>query len=245
MLLRRQGRTYDEIAAELGVSKSSLSLSLWLRHLPWPEDDPHRAAEAQERRAVALRARARRDRDARDEAGRELTAAAAGTLGAVTSRDLVLALAVSYWCEGSKTKAWNRTKRVTWMNSDPLPVTLFLEGLHLLGIERQRLVLRLHIHELADEVSARHWWSQHTGVPLEQFRRSTIKRHNPRTVRHSVGAEYRGCLCVQVLQGRQLYEVLDGLVRGLASAPRWLEEWHDDDVLVQATARDVTPSALV
>jgi len=232
VLLRAQGLTYDEIAAELRVSKSSLSL--WLRELPRPEEDPQRAAEAQQRRNDALRSRLRRDRDARDEQGRQLAAAAAESLGVITSRDLVLAMAVSYWCEGSKTKPWNRGKRVTWMNSDPVLVALFLEGLDLIGIARTRLVLRLHIHENADETAARHWWSTHTGVPLMQFRRSTIKRHNPKTVRHNVGDDYRGCLCVTVQQGRQLYEVLDGLVQGLATRARQIEQWHDDEAPVSS-----------
>ncbi len=241
--LREAGRTYDEIAAELGVSKSTCSL--WLRDLPRPEADPRRAADAQERRLEALRARARRDREERDEAGRQVTAAAAASLGAITSRDLVLALAVSYWCEGARRKPWSRGKRVTWMNSDPVLVTLFLEGLELLGVERWRLAPRLQIHESADEVAARRWWAEHTGVPLEQFRSSTIKRHNPLTVRHNTGAGYRGCLSINVLQGRQLYEVLAGLVQGLATGPRWPEEWHDDEVVVPRCAQDATPSALV
>ncbi len=77
--LREAGRTYDQIAAELGVSKSTCSL--WLRDLPHPELDPERAARAQQRRVEAMRARVRRDRDARDEAGRQVTAAAAASLG--------------------------------------------------------------------------------------------------------------------------------------------------------------------
>jgi predicted transcriptional regulator len=40
--LRAAGRTYDEIAAELGVSKSSLSL--WLRDLPPPDPERGRVA---------------------------------------------------------------------------------------------------------------------------------------------------------------------------------------------------------
>jgi transposase len=223
--LRRQGATYDEIAGALRVSKSSCSL--WLRDVPAPEEDPERAAAAQERRTSALRARAERDRDARDEAGRRKRRAAAEALGTITPRDLVLAMAVSYWCEGAKRKPWSRHQAVRWVNSDPVLVTLFLEGLALVGIERSRLSLRVHIHETADEEAARRWWAEHTGVPLEQFRPSTIKRHNPKTVRHNVNQEYRGCLCVSVLQGRELYEVLDGLVQGLAQQPRDVEEWHD------------------
>lgn len=241
MLLRSQGLTYDQIAAELRVSKSSLSL--WLRDLPRPEEAPQRGAEAQERRLEALRARARRDRDARDEEGRRVAAAAAASLGAISSRDLVLALAVSYWCEGAKTKPWNRAKAIRWMNSDPVLVTLFIEALEVIGIGRERLSLRLHIHERADEQVAREWWAAHTGVPLDQFMSSTIKRHNPRTVRQNVGADYRGCLCVTVRQGKLLYEILSGLVQGLATMPREEEAWHDD--LDPAGAASGTPSALV
>lgn len=98
--------------------------------------------------------------------------------------------------------------------------SLFLEGLTLVGVGRERLSLRLHIHESADEPAVQAWWSHHTGVPLEQFRRSTIKRHNPKTVRHNTGVEYRGCLCVTVLRSRELYQVMEGLVTGLALSPR-------------------------
>ncbi len=109
------------------------------------------------------------------------------------------------------------------MNSDPMLVSLFLEGLRLIGISRSCLSLRLHIHENADEPAVRQWWSDHTDVPLEQFRPSTIKRHNPKTVRQNTGEGYRGCLCVIVLRSKILYEVLDGLVHGLATQPRDVE----------------------
>lgn len=216
--LRLGGATYDEIAKSLGVSKSSCSL--WLRDLPRPEDDPRRRAEAEARRTQALRQRLRRDRDTRDDQGRQVSAAVAESLGAITSRDLVLAMAVSYWCEGGKAKPWNRQKQIHWMNSDPVLVRLFLEGLSLLDVDPVRLSLRLHIHETADEPAARSWWSEQTQVPLGQFAPSTIKRHNPRTNRQNRLEGYRGCLCVTVRQGRALYEVIDGLLQGVAGAPR-------------------------
>lgn len=241
--LREQGASYDEIAAALGISKSSCSL--WLRHLPRPERDPERAAAAVEQRVTALRARMRRDREERDEAGREARAAVARALGVITARDLLLALAVSYWCEGAKSKPWNRQKQVRWMNSDPVLVSLFLEALDLIGIERERVVLRVHIHENADEEAARAWWAEQTGVPLQQFMRSTIKRHKPQTVRQNTGPGYHGCLCVCVRQGRTLYEVVNGLVEGLATMPRQIEEWHDDLNVGGTQPPDITPSALV
>ena len=216
--LRRSGATYDQIAAQLGVSKSSCSL--WLRHLPRPEADPDRAAQAQARRLVAIRARAARDRDARDAAADRGRAQVASFLGIITSRDLVLAAAVSYWCEGAKRKPWNRAEIVKWMNSDPVLVRLFLEGLALLDVSTERLSLRLHIHADADEAASRTWWSEQTRVPLVQFRSSTIKRHNPKTKRGNVGKDYHGCLCITVLGSRGLYQAFEGLVQGLAGQPR-------------------------
>lgn len=219
--LRTAGASYDRIAAQLGVSKSSCSL--WLRHLPRPEADPVVAAEAQDRRVVALRERAARDRAARDAAADRDKAEVASYLGEISSRDLVLAAAVSYWCEGAKRKPWNRMEMVKWMNSDPVLVRLFLEGLALLDVPTERLSLRLHVHENADEEACRRWWSEQSGVPLTQFRPSTIKRHDPKTRRRNVGDEYRGCLCVTVLGSRGLYQVFDGLVQGLAGQPRGYE----------------------
>jgi hypothetical protein len=110
--LRLQGLTYDEIAAELRVSKSSLSL--WLRDLPHPDEDPERAAAAQKRRTDAIRARARRGCEQRDEAGRQVRVAVAEGLGVITSRDLVLALAVSYWCEGARVRSASRGAGSRW-----------------------------------------------------------------------------------------------------------------------------------
>ena len=216
--LRMRGASYDAIAAQLGVSKSSCSL--WLRHLPHPEVDPQWRAASELRRTEALRARVRRDRDGRDEVGRQVSLAAGTALGDITRRDLVIALAVSYWCEGTKTKPWNRQATVQWMNSDPVLVRLFLEGLQLLGVGPERLGLRVHIHETADEEAARVWWSEQTGVALERFSRSTIKRHRPTTNRKNRLDGYRGCVCVRVLRSRELYQVIDGLLQGLRDGPR-------------------------
>ena len=137
----------------------------------------------------------------------------AASLGEITSRDLVLAMAVSYWCEGGKAKLWNRSKRVAFMNSDPVLVRLFLEGLVLLDIGPDRGQARLHLHETADEPAAEAWWSEQVGIAPARFARSTIKRHEPLTNRKNRLDGYHGCLCVNVRQARVLYEVIEGLVR--------------------------------
>ena len=100
--LREQGYDYNQIAAELGVSKSSVSL--WVRDLPRTgrlsyEECRKRAAEGARRYWEA-------ERPAR-EAKREATrAAAVAEIGALTQRELIIAGAIAYWCEGAKNKPY-------------------------------------------------------------------------------------------------------------------------------------------
>jgi predicted transcriptional regulator len=212
--LREAGWTYPQIARELGVSRSSCSM--WLRDM----DHPEPSVEGQARRTAAIRASAARTASRRQLEREATKQAVAESLGTITSRDLVIALAVSYWCEGSKAKPWNPAERIAWMNSDPVLARLFLEGLRLLDVPDERVQLRLSIHESADEDRALAWWSQELAWPVTSFRRTTLKRHNPKTVRNNTGAGYHGCVVISVLQGKDLYRVLDGLVRGLARQPR-------------------------
>ncbi|HWH27537.1 MAG TPA: hypothetical protein VNU26_01015 [Mycobacteriales bacterium] len=80
---------------------------------------------------------------------------------------------------------------------------------------------------------------------MERFGRSTIKRHNPRTVRKNVGADYHGCLCVSVVQSGDLYDRLRGVVLGLTRNELANDEWHDAvDGLAASPDADVR-SALV
>lgn len=216
--LRAMGKTYDEISAELGVSKSSCSL--WLRGLPRPASDPVRRALGEQRRLEAVRERARRGNAARDAEGDRVATLASASLVDVDSRDILIAFAISYWCEGSKRKPWSRQECVRWVNSDPVLVRLFLEGLRLLGVNEDRLACQIQIHETADEPAARRWWIERSGLPEECFRPSVLKRHNPKTVRKNVDAGYHGCLCIRVRRSRELYLVIRGLIEGLADLPR-------------------------
>ena len=211
---RREGALLREIAAEQGVSTSTAWS--WCAGLPVPP----RARHGGDAEHVRRMSRSRWDRvlAERERERQEVHQLAAASVGPLSPRDLVLALAVSYWCEGTKSKPWRRREGLTWMNSDPGLVRLFLAGLRELDVPPERLRFRLSIHESADEAVARAWWADVVGVAPETFLRSTLKRHRPGTVRLNTGAHYRGCLVVRVLQSRALYQQVDGLVQGLVAA---------------------------
>jgi hypothetical protein len=87
---------------------------------------------------------------------------------------------------------------------------LFLRFLAVAGVERDRLICQLHIHESADVEAAERFWMEATGVPAEQFRRPTLKRHNPKTIRKNTGELYHGCLRIEVRRSMELYRRIEG-----------------------------------
>ncbi|GAA3126519.1 hypothetical protein GCM10010466_16760 [Planomonospora alba] len=210
--LRARGWTYQEIEQELGVSRSSVSL--WVRDLPragrlsW-EEARRRTAEGVERYWE-------REREIRRAARQEISdAAAAAEVGRLTDREILIAGAVAYWCEGYKNKPRRESNHVTFINSDPGLIRLFLRFLEVAGVSRDRLCFRVHIHESADVEAAERFWLDLTGADPGQFRRTTLKRHNARTVRHNTGADYRGCLRIDVLKSMETYRRIEGWAAGV------------------------------
>jgi transcriptional regulator with XRE-family HTH domain len=98
--LREQGLDYEEIADALGVSKGSISL--WVRDPPTP---PHLTYEESRKRAVeGMRRYWEAERPVREAAREATIAAAARDIGGLSGRELPIAGAIAYWCEGAKGK---------------------------------------------------------------------------------------------------------------------------------------------
>ena len=123
-------------------------------------------------------------------------------IGSVTDRELFLLGVGLYWAEGARTSRTHRRENVTFVNSDPGMIRIFLAWLDLLEVERERLRFRVMIHETADVAAAERYWADLVGVDRPRFNKTTLKKHNPKTVRKNVGETYRGCLVIRVLQGR-------------------------------------------
>lgn len=204
--LRRQGLDYARIAAELGVSKSSVSL--WVRDIPRPERLSYE--ECRKRSADGARRYWEAERPAREARREAVRAAAEAEIGPLTPRELIIAGAIAYWCEGGKNKSYRRTDRVVFVNSDPALVSMFLKFLGVAGAQGKDLIFQVQIHENADVESAEAFWLDLTRAAPDQFRRPSLKRHNPKTVRKNTGQEYRGCLRVEVRRSSLLYRRIEG-----------------------------------
>ncbi|MGH3291482.1 MAG: hypothetical protein ACRDP7_06735 [Trebonia sp.] len=199
--LRTQGLSYNEIVAKLGVSKSSVSL--WVRDIPCPEKFRY---VHNERRYEGLR----KFNEARSARHAAESVAAASEIGQVSAREVLIAGAIAYWCEGAKNKPERKAGRVVFINSDPRLITFFLRFLEVAGVDSNDLILRVHIHENADVEAAQRFWLEVTGAQPSQFRSPTLKRHNPKTHRTNVGQSYHGCLRVDVRRSGALYRKIEG-----------------------------------
>jgi hypothetical protein len=150
------------------------------------------------------------ERPARETQRAAVREAAAAQIGGLTDREVLIAGAIAYWCEGAKNKPHRRSDRVMFINSDPALIQFFLRFLGAAGTPRTALSFRIYIHQSADVASAQRFWLETTGAGADQFRTPTLKRHNPKTVRKNVGEDYHGCLRIDVYRSADLYRKIEG-----------------------------------
>jgi hypothetical protein len=193
--LRRQGKSRRQIKQILGpMSNVTRSEALAGVRRYWAAERPAREAQRTAARS-----------------------AAAAQIGELTDRELLIAGAIAYWCEGSKNKPDRRSDRVDFINSDPSLIRFFLRFLATTGTPFESLTFRVYIHENADAKAAELFWLKVTGARPEQFLRTTLKHHQPKTVRKNVGENYHGCLRIDVQRGSSLYREIEGWVEAITS----------------------------
>ena len=177
--------TLADIAATLGVSKSSVSV--WVRDVPFT---PSKRRYGPQRRTHPAHTAKLRQIEELDELGIQRI----GTLG--EEAFLVAGIAL-YAGEGTKSDG-----TVSFANTDPRMVAFFCAWLRrFFVIDESRLRVRVYLHEGLDLDAAERHWSDVTGVPRTQFRAPyravadpTIRRNEARVrvrVRLATGAARR------------------------------------------------------
>jgi hypothetical protein len=176
--LRQAGLPLAEIAARLGVSKSSVSL--WVRDV---EFQPRPGVTRGRRRGPnALQRRRQAEIDRLVEEGR-------ARIGRLSEREFLIAGVALYAGEGSKEDG-----RVRFVNSDPRMVVFFCSWLrHFYKIDEARLRLTLYLHQGLELEAAVEHWSALTGVPPSQFGKPYRAVPDP-SIRHA--KHVHGCVTV-------------------------------------------------
>ena len=212
--LRIAGKTYDEIIEVVPVSKSTVSL--WVRDLPKPppRDPTEYALMMNERRWGPYRRQ-------RDQLRAQTISDCAAEIGRLSDRELLVAGTALYWAEGGKRKPWSRSQiPIQFTNSDAGIIEIFERWLDLLGVSPEDRKYRISIHESADIDGAHKFWADLVGVGVDRFARPTIKRHNPKTVRHNTGDTYKGCLVIKIKKSAKLHDRIEGWWKGCVTSSR-------------------------
>jgi transcriptional regulator with XRE-family HTH domain len=204
--LRARAWTLTEIATELGVSRSSVSI--WVRDVRFDE-----AVRAQ--RAGANRNRGARDRrpnrlavEKQAEIAR-LLAAGRARIGRLSDRDFLIAGTALYAGEGAKGDG-----AVKLANSDPRIIEFFCSWLRrFFTIDESRLRVYLYLHAGLDLDAAVAFWADLTCIPPQQFGRPYRAVPDP-SIRRS--KHPMGCPAVAYVSA-STHRAIMGLVHALLS----------------------------
>jgi transcriptional regulator with XRE-family HTH domain len=177
-LLRRAGLPLAEIAARLGVSKSSVSV--WVRDVAF--QPVPRVTRGRRRQPNALQRRRQAEID-------RLLAEGRARIGRLSEREFLIAGVALYAGEGSK-----RDGAVKFANTDPRMIAFYCAWLRrFFEIDESRSRARLYLHAGLDLAAAIAFWSKLTGIPPAQFQKPSRAVPDP-TIRHT--KHMRGCVSI-------------------------------------------------
>ncbi len=164
--MRESGMSYSQIKAELGVSKSTLSL--WLRDLPLSDTRLRELRDFNQVRIEKTRLKKQQKRSMRLDSVANI---ASVNIGTISNRELLIAGFFLYWAEGGKTKNYT----TTLSNTDPVMIRAFIKWLALIGGSKEKVYVRLHLYSDMTEKKEIEYWSREIDLPQKQFRKSYIK----------------------------------------------------------------------
>jgi len=170
--LRKQGLSYNEIRKKIPVSKSTLSL--WCRDVVLTLEQLERLKGKKLQGAERGRfISAKKQQTARISRTKKLMAKGRAEVGDLNRRDQFIAGIALYAADGSK-----RDGECNFANSNPLMIKFMMQWFRrFLNLPEEKFRGAIWIHDNLDEKKARNYWSNLTGIPLGQFRKSYIAKN--------------------------------------------------------------------
>lgn len=201
IVMRKKGMSYSQIKEKLGVSKSTLSG--WLYNMPLSEE---RIRELQADNPVRIE-RYRNTMRAKKEARlKEVYRKVSQDIGNFSSRDLFIAGLFLYWREGTKMKIAS----VEFTNTNPAMIKFFINWLKLLGINKEKLKVKLHLYSDMNIKKGIAFWSKELKIPIRQFTKPYIKKTYLKSINYKTGFG-KGTCCLMFSNRDMIEYILMGL----------------------------------
>jgi len=223
--LRKKGLSYGEIKKHIPVSKSTLSL--WLKSVPLTDGQKNRLY-TKNILFLARGPQSQRERRAREIMG-ILNGAKREIHIPLSLETYKLLGAFLYWAEGDKTVGFKIT------NSDPSLILFMVRWLKkIFEIPPSELKAWLNIYTQQNEEEIKGFWSQLTGIPIDNFGKSFVK---PNSKNYKKNNLYYGTISVRAPKGTNMRHKIFGWVQAS------LKNIDDDVILTQKEWKSLKDTA--
>lgn len=177
-LLRKKGRSYNEINRLLGIPKSTLSG--WFSGMVLSEEAQERIKSRVHRGLLnGLVKRNKMQTHLARKRAKDTCTAASKEIGKISNRELLLIGTALYWGEGYKKlvikDGIERTHHVVSLaNSDPAMIKVFIKFLtEIISVSKQDINISMRIFKHINEESALKYWCNVTGLNKNNFYRTS------------------------------------------------------------------------
>jgi hypothetical protein len=203
--LRRAGKTYSEIGDALGMKFPKSTLSTWFSRVVFSSDEMKmlhikKANKIDQGRINSLRLRD----DRRKRRFQETFEGLAHLPKLLQDSDVAkISLMMVYWCEGGK----RRRSSLTFGNSDPLLIGLFLKLLRLCySIDEGKFRCTIQCRADHDPDDLKRYWSAITGIRFRQFYPAQIDRRTEG--KPSKKPDYKGVCRIDYFSAEIYHEMM-------------------------------------
>ncbi len=166
--LRREGKSYREIASALDVSKSSVSD--WCKGLELPLLAQKIINKKIKQNKSVFKFYNKRKHCIVQAENKKIRKESAGQIFPLSEYELLLIRTALYWAEGYKRQDQISSPRVGFVNSDPDMIKVFLCFLKkVLRVPNEKIKVSIRIHPNVSKESAINFWSKITAIPKDRF----------------------------------------------------------------------------
>jgi hypothetical protein len=215
ILLRSRGKSYGEIMKILGILSKG-TLNYWFRDLKLNDIAKKRLKRItdQTKKKNLIGFNKRRTKAILKE-NKSIYKESERLIGRLSKRELLLIGVSLYWGEGVNKALVKGYQLVTFVNSDPNMVIVFIKFLReILCVEDNKIKPGIIIHPNVDANDAVIFWSHLTGLPKEQFWVSVAVSKASKHKRPSHSLVY-GTIHLRV-NNRRLFCMIRGYISGIS-----------------------------
>jgi len=209
--LRKQGLSIKDIAKKLQVSVASVSnwckdIELTSEQIKILYEHAHNPYYGKRKDYLDLIKKTKQHKIDR------LRKFGVNKVGKLSKRELFLAGSALYWAEGFK-----KDKQAGFANQDPAMMTFFIKwlqkcfGYKLLDLTA-RATINISHKNRTNEINF--YWSQITGIPLNQFGKATYQKSKWKKIYENPG-NYYGVLRIKVRKSQDFLRKIYGFIEGL------------------------------